>query len=107
MNEVDLAGDILQMALGIAQRHGARRVRVINLALYNGFVDCSELAFHLKLLAQDTMAAEALLNLNHCELGSPQLTLAGKRRGVFSIESLELDGAPAADSTIDSRGGLP
>ncbi len=105
MEEVELAENVLQLALNIARRHGAKRIRVINLALYSEFVDCSELAFHLKLLAQDTMAAEALLNLNHRRPGGPKLTLAGQSRVVFSIESIELDSVPLADAAIDVRRG--
>ncbi len=90
MNEIELAEDVLKQACGIARNHHARHVRVINLALYTEAVDCGELTFHLKTLAQDTIAADALLNLNQRRLEFKSTPARPKGR-TCAIESIELE----------------
>ena len=95
MNEVDLMEDILQIALDIAQRYHARRIRVINLALYDERVDCSPLARHLEILARGTIAASVRLNWDHPVRERRRVprtsTFVEKRLDAFSIDSIELE----------------
>ncbi len=91
MNEVQVAENVLRTALSIAQRQGAGPVRVINLALYDECLDCQELAFPLNILARDTIAADAILNLNQRKFWLHKPTLAGQRGRAYFIESIELE----------------
>ncbi len=91
MNEIELAEDVLNKALGIARYHQARHIRVINVGQYTESVDCSELTFHLKTLAQDTIAADALLNLNQRPTELRKSTPARPTGRTCAIESIELE----------------
>ena len=112
MNERDLAESALRSVLDLARHYEARRIRAINLALYDARVETDAFKKELDTLVRGTIAEEAVLRLEYRAFvvsGARPAAAPGFRP--FSLDSIEVDnltppgdqGAAKAPNLTQSR----
>lgn len=91
MDEAALIQDLLNRMLDKTEGARKRRVRVVNLSVYDKNIDPDELTHAFRTLTFNTMAQGANLHVRRCENISKDSSLAPCPASLIRLDSLELE----------------